>query len=349
MEINNCSSCGGKVEFSPKDKGLKCVKCGNVYPIDYKQEVEKKPVSQIDQEDSNGYKDWENSSRSFQCTNCGAQIVMNKFEMANICQYCHTSSLIPLEKLPGLKPDLVVPFKISKEEASSVFKERVKHKWFLPKEFKKKVPSADIGATYISSFNFAMHVFATYTATEYYTVTVTVNGESRTETRSRQVSGSVDKQFNNIVVEASDKISQQDIDAILPFNFAEAYDYDSDFIKGYNVGYYNQSAGEAFVQARNIADSNVERIIRGRYESLSFLKVNSAYNDEKYSYSLLPVYFVKYKYKGKDYFNLMNGQNGNVGGGVPRSAVKITFFTLFILLLVVGVPLLIFLLTTILN
>ena len=27
MEINNCSSCGGKVEFSPKDKGLKCVKC----------------------------------------------------------------------------------------------------------------------------------------------------------------------------------------------------------------------------------------------------------------------------------------------------------------------------------
>ena len=38
MEINTCSSCGGRLEFSPSDKALKCINCGSVYPIEYKKE-----------------------------------------------------------------------------------------------------------------------------------------------------------------------------------------------------------------------------------------------------------------------------------------------------------------------
>ena len=69
---------------------------------------------------------------------------------------------------------------------------------------------------------------------------------------------------------------------------------------------------------------------------------NVKFSDEKYSYYIVPTYSVKYKYKGKSYLTYMNGQTGKVGGGLPRSAVKITFFVLFILLVVVGIIALIY-------
>ena len=47
----------------------------------------------------------------------------------------------------------------------------------------------------------------------------------------------------------------------------------------------------------------------------------------------------KFNYKNKPYVNVMNGQTGKVGGAVPRSAVQITLFTIF-LILVIGLPLL---------
>ena len=49
-------------------------------------------------------------------------------------------------------------------------------------------------------------------------------------------------------------------------------------------------------------------------------------------------------YKDKQYFNLMNGQTGSSSGKVPRSASKITIFTLAIILMVIGLPILIMLL-----
>lgn len=343
MEINNCSSCGGKVEFDPDSKGLKCVKCGNVYQIDYLRKTSKHSIK--DKENEDGFKEWQTSGRCFHCQNCGAELILNNLEMSNTCQYCHTSSLVPYDKLPGLKPDAVLPFKISKTKAGETFKANVKKKWFLPNKFKKNIPLADIGATYISSFNFAFNTFSVYSGIEHYSVTVTRNGQTTTETRTRHISGKLDHKFEDLVVEASDKISQYEITSILPFNFTEAYDYDSGFIKGYNVEYYNLTVTKALEKSKKIADQQIENMITSRYESVTNLDVVTSYEKESYNYSLLPIYFVTYKYKDKEYRNLMNGQNGNIGGKLPRSKAKISLTVILALLIFIGLPLLIVLLT----
>ncbi len=341
MEINNCPSCGGKIEFSPDDKALKCIKCEKIYAITCEKFDEKKPLNEVD--DQEGFKEWENSSRNFQCTNCGAQVVLDKFEMSSKCQYCQTSSLVPMTDLPGLKPDVVLPFRLSKERARVEFKRRIKKKFFLPNAFKKQMPVAEIGATYISSFNFDCYDYATYHGIESYTTThFDKEGHAHTKTHHRPISGKISHQFNNIVVEASDKIVQSDIEKILPFTFNEAYKFNTDFIKGYSVGYYNQTVSEAYQKAQSIAESQIEGMIKGRYESLIRLSVKHHFSDQKYNYALLPVYFINFKYKEKEYLNLMNGQNGNVGGKLPRSPIKISILVFFILLVVIGIPMLIY-------
>ncbi|MBQ3502854.1 MAG: hypothetical protein IJA72_04250 [Clostridia bacterium] len=338
MEINNCDGCGGKVEFSPRNKALQCIKCGNLYPIEYKQTVLKHPIDWIP-EDSK-VDGWVDATKTCKCGVCGAQVTFNKYDIATRCQYCHADALIPQESLPGLRPEKVVPFKIDKSNAKQAFYEKIKTRKFLPNDFKRSLPNIDLGATYLSSFTFEGIVDASYRGRERHTRTVRdSDGRSRTETYYTDFSGQITQQYPNVLIESSDKINQAEIDNILPYDFAECYDYNNDFIKGYNVGYYNKNIKDAELQAKQVMLDEVENSIRRKYTSIDSLTINPTYSNIKYNYTLLPAYFITYDYKNKKYINLMNGQTGALSGKVPRSGIKITLMVLFILL-AIGLPVL---------
>lgn len=345
MEINNCPTCGGKVEFSPDDIALKCEKCAKIFPIELKPPKEKRRLAYALAENESGNEQWKESKRIFQCESCGAQIFLNKFDMASKCSYCNTTSLVPLEKLPGLKPDAVIPFKINKTKADEVFKGSIKKRMFLPNDFKKNLPNTVIGATYISSFSFGIDAFATYNGTRAVTRTVHTKDGVRTSTYYVPFSGSIQHNFANIVVESCDKIQQHQINSILPYNFKDCYDYNDDFITGYGVQYYDQTVTETIKKAENVVLKSLDSMIRRKHGSVHTLSINPRYSNHKYSYVLLPLYFINFKYKNKEYLNLMNGQTGTTSGKIPKSPVKITFFTLFIILICIGLPLLVVLLS----
>ena len=338
MEINNCPNCGGRVEFSPNDKALKCVNCATLYPVVYKSEQLKHTIDWIP--DNSKVDKWTSINRSYKCDVCGATVTYNRYDIVGNCQYCNTSSLTSLNDLPGLQPEKIIPFKIDKVQANQEFVSRTVKRKFLPSKFKKNLPNTQMGATYISSFSFDADVFASYSGRQRHTRTKRdSNGRTRTETYYTHFSGKIDKNYTNVVVEASDKIAQQDIVKILPYDFSECVDYDDDFIKGYNVGYYNQDVTQAEVVAKGEMLKDVERQIRNRYSSIDSLTINPTYSNIKYNYTLLPTYFINFDYKGKNYFNIMNGQNGKVSGKVPRSGLKITLFVLM-LLAIVALPIL---------
>ena len=347
MLTNSCSTCGGKVEFSPNDKALKCEKCGNLFRIEHKQPKEKKDIIEAKQNNDEGFEKWKESKRTFQCKNCGAQIILNKYEMATKCSYCNTSSLTPTENLPGLKPDAVIPFKISKDKAAEHFKLKTKKKMFLPNDFKKNLPKTQIGQTYISSFSFSIDAFATYDGVRAVSKTVRTQDGYKTVTEYIPFSGTINHNFDNIVVECSDKITQQQINSILPYYFKDCYEFDDDFLMGYNVSYYNQGMDNSVKVAQSQALNSLDHMIRNKHGAVTKLNIYPTYTNHKYSYTLLPLYFINFKYKDQTYLNLMNGQTGMTSGKLPRSPVKITFFVLFIVLLVIGLPILIMLLSSI--
>ena len=89
MIVNNCSSCGGKVEFSPQDKALKCIKCGSLYTIEYKQKYGKHPIDWVPEKAK--VDAWVNENKACKCSVCGAQITFNKYDVSTHCQYCSYS------------------------------------------------------------------------------------------------------------------------------------------------------------------------------------------------------------------------------------------------------------------
>ena len=137
MKINNCKSCGANVEFSPQHQCLKCTKCDTLYPIKATKQGTKHSIGWMP--DKSKFQQWLNESRSYKCDTCGAQVIYDKYDIVTKCKYCGANSLAPLNDLPGLQPEKIVPFKITKEQAKQEFVTRTKKRKFLPNKFKNNL------------------------------------------------------------------------------------------------------------------------------------------------------------------------------------------------------------------
>ena len=335
-----CSSCGGNMSFSPQDKGLKCQFCGNVMPLEYDNNVQKHNYSP-NEENTQEHAEFTKENKVFKCSNCGANVVLNSLEVAKKCPYCESGYVAETNEMAGLKPDAIIPFKYSKEQTKQLYVKKIKKQWFLPNKFKKAPPTDNISGVYIPCFSFDANTSTKYSGVLAQTTTVFVNGKSETRTTYKNIHGTKDMQLDNIMVETSSHITQDIFDKLKPFPTSEEVKFDSSFILGYSVEHYNQS----LVNSKKIANSIMENIIktsilsRYSYSTVVSFTQNTSYSKEMYNYCILPIYQVRYKYKEKDYLTYMNGQTGKLAGKMPKSPVKITLFVLFILAIVVGIGL----------
>ena len=70
------------------------------------------------------------------------------------------------------------------------------------------------------------------------------------------------------------------------------------------------------------------------------LNVMNQFGQEKFKHILLPIWIASYRYNDKVFRFLINGQNGQVQGEAPYSWVKIFFFSVFVLMVVMLICLL---------
>lgn len=334
-----CESCGGNMFFSPRTQSLFCPNCFGTRAIDAqmccpKHTFDEKPL---------GQDVWEEENKTLSCENCGASIVLNKLEYATKCPYCSSSLVVETPSLPGLTPDAIIPFQFDKAEAAKKFVEGVKKKAFLPNKFKKQLPENEIQGIYIPSFLFDADSQSTYSGVLAVDDIVVRGNERRVVTRTFPIAGRKNMQHTNVTIEASAHLSQEQLDGIKPFDYSQFCEFDEAFLLGYFVENNDVGVEQCKNDAREVMRAAIRNKIlsKYRYDRVQFLNVSTDFLNEKFSYGVLPTYRFHYKYKNKDYTTFMNGQTGKVGGGVPRSAVKITFFALSIVLLVLGVILLI--------
>jgi len=334
-ENKKCKSCGSNLIFSPKHNALLCKNCGNTYTI---EEGSSFLFHTFENEISisNEHNDWANETKMLKCQDCGAEIILDKFEYSSTCAYCGSNVVSKIEELPGLKPDAVIPFKFDGHDATLKFGELIKKKWFIPNSLKKKIPSSDMTGTYIACFSFNTNTFSNYSGIFSYNETYTNSkGESRTITHYVNVSGSHKSDFKNILIESNQHITDSDLNDIRPFNFNEIRKFNQDYLKGYVVEHYNEDANNCFKIAKSKMTNTIKQELLKKHKCthISSIDLQTNFNNNSYAYYLLPIYLFIYKYKDRTYKTIMNGQNGKLGSNVPRSGVKITLFVLITILL----------------
>jgi hypothetical protein len=185
---------------------------------------------------------------------------------------------------------------------------------------------------------------------EYYyetrTVTVNVNGrsEQRQEqvrhTRWHRVSGQVARDFDDVLVMASSSLPERLGNDLTPWDLTQLEPYSPDFLAGFQAEGYTIALADGHQTARDrmahVIEGDVRRDIGGDAQQIS--SIDTRHSDETFKHILLPIWTAAYKYSGKSYRFVVNGQTGEVQGERPYSWWKIGFAVLAVVV-VAGVAL----------
>ena len=336
-----CDGCGSEMIFDPQTQNLVCEHCGlqkdfeksNVYE---KHNIKDKPTS------FEGYQKWKDENKVLRCESCGAQVVLNSLEYSGKCAYCGSSYVSETSLLPSFVPDAIVPFNFDEKQASLKFKERVKRKFFVPRAFKKLVDPEKIKGIYIPTFAFDANTITKYYGSLSTSHTVQTKNGFVTQTRSYPISGIKHLAINDVMIETSSHITQNELRQILPFNMQKCYKFNENFIRGYVVEHFERAFDECYNQSKEAMKARIKSEILSAYSytSIEHFSMDTKFKDEKYNYKLVPIYQFDYEYKKKKYKTLMNGQTGKIGGGLPKSPLKIALVVFLVIAILAGITVL---------
>ena len=329
-----CPSCTGPLRFDGKTGRLQCDYCGSSFSV---QEIEAlyrdkdEAAAQAMEDSVSAEGDWtgggtnwasEPGLRLYNCPSCGAELICDETTAATSCPYCGNPSIVPGQLSDMLKPDYVIPFKLSKEDAKAALKKYYIGKRLLPRAFSEENHIEELKGVYVPFWLFdgAADADMQFQGTRVSTMT---HGDVITTTtdyyRIRR-SGTV--RFEKIPVDASSKMPDEHMDAIEPYDYGELKPFSTAYLPGYLADKYDVDAKTAEERARKRAEqsalSAMEATVTG-YASVSTKSADLHYRRTGLHYALLPVWLLSTRWNDKVYLFSVNGQTGKLVGDLPIS------------------------------
>ncbi|MEG0614726.1 MAG: hypothetical protein RR540_03140, partial [Oscillospiraceae bacterium] len=115
-------------------------------------------------------------------------------------------------------------------------------------------------------------------------------------------------------------------EAIEPFDYSEIKDFSMSYLSGYLSEKYDVETNVVLprIESRSVetARNMVRDSIKG-YTEVNIVDDEIQFTKMDWTYALLPIWLVTYKYREKYYFFAMNGQTGKVSGIPPLSLPKL--------------------------
>ncbi|MDD6484481.1 MAG: zinc ribbon domain-containing protein [Clostridiales bacterium] len=328
-----CPCCGAPLVFDGKSQELKCQSCRNTFSMETMEQMT--GAEQAAKGESKF--DWEHyEPRSFEdnggvelsdysCPSCGAQITGDDTMGATVCPYCGNSTIVKGQFEGTLRPDYIIPFKVDKKTAMTAFEEDFKKAPFLPDEFKSKKKIEEMAGVYVPFWMFDCDCNA---AISYRAQLVTHWSDSdynyiKTDYFKLFRSGSVG--FANIPVDGSKKADDAYMEAVEPFDYSAAVEFNSAYLSGYLADKYDVTAQESVVRANERVKNSTVSVFEsttGGYVSVTPENSSISFSNGKIRYSLLPVWMLNIKYNNTMYKFAINGQTGKVVGEYPVDKSK---------------------------
>ena len=319
---NRCPSCNAPITYKPKLGKFKCDYCDNEFTADQLKKVEEQPVEEV-------VKDVEYVS--YNCPDCGAQIIADETTSATFCLYCGNSSILK-NKLSGeFKPDKIIPFRKEKNDAVEAFKKLTKGRPFIPKSFIDEKNIEKITGLYIPFwlYDFKVNggVMLNATKVKHWTT----GNTNFTQTDFYDVYREGTFGYDMVPSDGSKKFSNDIMNSIEPYDYKDMIDYNPLYLSGFLAERYDVSKDEAFPEARDrVLRSTEEQMMADAvgYSTKTLVTKNLTATSTQTRYALLPVWMVNVKYEDKFYLFAMNGQTGEFIGDIPIDKKKVIYYFL---------------------
>ncbi|MBQ7060603.1 MAG: hypothetical protein IJM85_02350 [Clostridia bacterium] len=322
-----CPCCGGAIAFDSGIQKMKCPYCDTEFEMEslaaYDNVLNNQKPDSMNWNTDAGT-DWQpgetEGMRIYICQSCGGQIVGDENMTATSCPFCGNPVVVAGNVSGLLKPDLVIPFKLDKEAAKRALNEHLQGKRLLPKVFKDQNHIDEIKGIYVPYWVFN----ADADADMRYRATRTTSWRDRdyiyTETRHYSVLRSGSLGFEAVPVDGSQKIPNDLMESIEPFDIHEAVDFQTAYLAGYLADKYDVTAEDSIERANERIKKSTEAVFAttvSDYMSVVPEASSIRLSNAEAKYALYPVWLLNTTWKDKQYTFAMNGQTGKFVGDLP--------------------------------
>ena len=323
-----CPKCSAPLRFGGPSGQLECGSCGNVFKLEAIQQAEaarQASAEQAIQWDTSREEDWGAGEterlRSYSCPSCGAEILVDDTTAATECVYCGNSSIMPGVVQGNFRPDAVIPFKKTKEDAMNAYRALIKGKKLLPRAFASKQHIDKISGVYVPFWLFECDADADLSFSAQRVHTRTTSRERITTTEHFLVLRGGSIGFSGVPVDGSSKFADNLMEAIEPFDTSELKPFDLGYLPGYQAERYDVSAEEAEPRANDRIRTSVVDAFAGTvggYTGVAIQSANVRLQRGRVLNVLAPVWMLNTQWEGKTYTFAMNGQTGRIVGDLPE-------------------------------
>ena len=260
--------------------------------------------------------------RAYSCPSCGAELICDENTAATSCPYCGNPTVVPGQFSGQLRPDFIIPFRLSKEEAVRALKGHYKGKILLPKRFTQENHVQEIQGIYVPFWMFDGEAEgnARYEATRSHTYR---SGDYEiTETEHYDVYRAGSISFEKIPVDASSKMPDDHMDSIEPYDYRELKPFSTAYLPGFLADKFDVTVEQCRERADQRCEGTFFSALRStvkHYDHCTCMDCNVHIKRGQVHYALMPVWMLNTKWKGKDFLFAMNGQTGKLVGDLPVS------------------------------
>ena len=347
-----CPACTGPLHYSAKSGKLACDYCGSSFDVaeiealyarkeaeaaaakqaaDAKAEAAQAAKAEAAEaaaasggwDTSDLSRDWgaeADGLRVYSCPSCGAELICDQSTAATACPYCGNPAIVPGQFSGALRPDYILPFRLSKDDAVQALRAHYKGKPFLPRSFTSANHIEQIQGVYVPFWLFdgGAEGAASYRASN---TNVFETGDYEiTETRHYHVVRAGSLAFEKIPVDASSKMPDDHMDSIEPFDYAQLRPFSTAYLPGYLADKYDVTIDDSRDRADTRCRETLAQALRDTvtgYGACVTEREDIALRRGKVHYALLPVWMLSTKWRGQDFLFAMNGQTGKRVGDLP--------------------------------
>lgn len=323
----NCPCCGAPLAYGAQSGKLECAACGNGY------EMEALEAMQVPGDAGSVYFEMPTQTfasgdevQAYVCKSCGAELMTQETTTATECPYCGSPTILPDQIAGGVKPEKVIPFVVTKEEAQAQFEGYFKGKKLLPNVFlHTRNRIAEMRKLYVPYWLFHCGAYGdiVYDAqrrhvrregdweivdTDHYAV--------------RRAGGMV---FENIPVDGSEKLDNTITESLEPYDMSAAVPFQPAVLAGAMADHADVDASACTQRVKDRVEKSMEDELRATvsgYTSVTPRGKNIRTEDGKVTPVLMPVWLITTQKEDTVYTFAINGQTGKLTCDVPADGKK---------------------------
>lgn len=290
---------------------------------------------------------------TLKCSSCASEVVVDTTSNTQArCHWCRNTLSINQQVPNGAVPDVILPFKVAKDDANKQIKTFVdKRKFFANTKFQEEFKLDNVMGVYFPYAIVDLNTTALFSGKGEHLIHKYYRGSGNNkrvyyDADLYNVQRQFDLTINNLTLESSkDKLDTKNnnktnnvINAIMPFDTENSIKFNSNYMKGYTSEKRDSNIDDlkplVDIQAKDVARHSCNSTLQFYDRGVAWEQENLNIKGSQWKTAYLPVWVYSYQeVKGAEkilHYVVVNARTKETMGSIPINVPKLLLFSFLV-------------------